>query len=655
MENSTIYKGWTFMDSEVKKIMSLIEEGKNFLLSGGAGSGKTYSLVQVIREVITEFPSSKIACMTYTNASAHEIERRVDHSNLNVSTIHDFLWDNIKNFQGELKSTLVEMINTEGSGIRLNGIEEKVSEDFYVKNRDINFCIQYKEYLKLQDGIISHDEVLKLSEKMFFKYPKITFFVKSRYPFIFIDEYQDTSPLIIKILLKYFPKINKKCVIGFFGDSMQSIYNDGIGNIEKYLFSETNTEGCVYEVQKKQNRRCPQAIINLANKLRLDTLQQELSTDPTAPNMHDGHVKNGSISFYYSSEDNTEELKRRLTNEYGWDFLDTTNTKELRLTHNLIANEAGFQTLMQIHDSDKIIEYGNRLKKYAKSKGLLDEIKQLTLREVIDVFEKRFPDDSKWKPTKGQQQFMDINADIYEEALDMPFAAIACYVDKEQLLNDKSEEDSLNGTGSKLSPLNQHLHKIEHCIQLYLSKEYNEFMRVSSFKQIFYATQKKSLREGIDKIAKSCDSMTISDVIDLADELQICIKDDKLETYIANNPYLWERIKDVSYQEAHNVYHYRMGNQPFSTQHKTKGLEYDNVLVILKSNWSNYDFTSLFCDNGKSETVIERTKRLFYVCCTRAKENLVVYFPFASDCVVKGAKIMFGENNVHEIQTSQRD
>ena len=50
------------MDKEVEKIIEHIENGENFLLSGGAGSGKTYSLVQVIREVITRHPSSKIWC-----------------------------------------------------------------------------------------------------------------------------------------------------------------------------------------------------------------------------------------------------------------------------------------------------------------------------------------------------------------------------------------------------------------------------------------------------------------------------------------------------------------------------------------------------------------------------------------------------------------
>lgn len=639
------------MDQEVEKIIEHIEKGENFLLSGGAGSGKTYSLVQVIREVIARHPSSKIACMTYTNASVHEIERRVDHTNLNVSTIHDFLWDNIKNFQRELKITLIEMLNTEDSGVSLNGYEGEVPSDFFDKDREPEFVIQYKEYLKLQDGIVSHDEVLKLSERMFAKYPKIVSFVKSRYPFIFIDEYQDTNPLIVKILLEYFPEVSKKCIVGFFGDSMQAIYDDGVGDINEYLVTDENPEGCVYEVQKKQNRRCPQSVITLANSLRLDNLRQEPSTDMKAPNMTaDGHVKEGAVSFYYSDENKTDVLKEKLTNELEWDFSDTDNTKELRLTHNLIANEAGFTTLMQIHDSDKIIEYGKRIRDYAKTKGVLDDIKSLIFEESIKTLSSKYPEDEKkWSPTKAQQDFINANSALYTEALTMPFESIACYVDKDQLLDDKSEEDAGKGTGSKLSPLNQHLHKIEHCIQLYLDKDYNEFMRSTSVKQIVRASQKKELREGIDKIVSSYNDMTISEVIDLADSLEICIKDDKVNSYIDSNPYLWRRIKEVSYKEARNVYDYRMGNKPFSTQHKTKGLEYNNVLVILKSNWTKYNFESLFYNAGKNVSIVERTKKLFYVCCTRAKENLVVYFPSASNQVIEGAKVLFGKNNVYKL------
>ena len=78
------------LEQEVQEIFQCIDEDRNFLLSGGAGSGKTYSLVSVIRQFISENPSEKVACMTYTNAAVKEIEERVNHKNLNVSTIHDF-------------------------------------------------------------------------------------------------------------------------------------------------------------------------------------------------------------------------------------------------------------------------------------------------------------------------------------------------------------------------------------------------------------------------------------------------------------------------------------------------------------------------------------------------------------------------------------
>ena len=96
---------------EYQQIMKLIRNEENFLLSGGAGSGKTYTLVQVIRKVIAEYPTTNVACMTYTNAAVKQIEERVNHENLKVTTIHDFLWDIIKNYQTELKKVLIELIN----------------------------------------------------------------------------------------------------------------------------------------------------------------------------------------------------------------------------------------------------------------------------------------------------------------------------------------------------------------------------------------------------------------------------------------------------------------------------------------------------------------------------------------------------------------
>ena len=99
---------------ETNEILAAVKEGKNFLLSGGAGSGKTYSLVETIAGLIEQKPLAEIACITYTNAAALEVEHRASNQNLSVSTIHDFLWSSIKHFQIELKEILISLINDEG-------------------------------------------------------------------------------------------------------------------------------------------------------------------------------------------------------------------------------------------------------------------------------------------------------------------------------------------------------------------------------------------------------------------------------------------------------------------------------------------------------------------------------------------------------------
>ena len=78
------------LEDEVISIFECIKNRDNFVLSGGAGSGKTYSLVSVINELFAKDPHVKIACITYTNAAVHEIQGRISNRNLHISTIHDF-------------------------------------------------------------------------------------------------------------------------------------------------------------------------------------------------------------------------------------------------------------------------------------------------------------------------------------------------------------------------------------------------------------------------------------------------------------------------------------------------------------------------------------------------------------------------------------
>lgn len=401
--------------NEFFQIMKLIGNGDNFLLSGGAGSGKTYSLVQVIKQVITDNPTAKVACITYTNAAVKEIEERVNHKNLSVSTIHDFLWDCIKHFQKELKQSLVSLLNdTDVPQFKIDGLTT-VSTDYY-ENREEQISIQYKEYLKLKDGIISHDELLILSEYMFRKYWKLCDIVKDKYKFIFIDEYQDTHEVVVKILLEYLSRTAKKCVIGFFGDAMQAIYDNGIGNIDAYKGA---SEGLVKEVKKVQNRRNPRTVITLANRLRTDGIIQEASSDISAPNMVNGSLKDGSVLFLYSDNDEISNVEHFLSENYGWDFSCANKTKELNLTHNLIADKAGFRTLMDVYDKDLILAFKKRIKDYIKDNNIMEDFSDKTFGEVVEFLQrgKSGKELKKVQPTPSMQQFIDANGDLYSYVL----------------------------------------------------------------------------------------------------------------------------------------------------------------------------------------------------------------------------------------------
>lgn len=628
------------VENEVTEILTLIKQGKNFLLSGGAGSGKTYSLVQVIKEVIKADPRSTVACMTYTNAAVKEIEERVNHANLKVTTIHDFLWDNIKSFQKDLKSSLIEIINDDA--FKTQSPDGKVGDDYY----DILVePIRYRQGARIRDGVISHDEVIELANYMFKKYPRLGDILKDKYPYIFVDEYQDSHPLVIEILLSVLKGGGKKNIIGLFGDAMQSIYDEGVGDVKTYIGT-----GVITEVIKVQNRRNPFNVIELANVLRTDGIKQKPSEDLKAPNMVNGLIKPGTVKFVYSDSSDLNFIKEKI----GWNFSNTKETKELNLTHNLIAGKAGFGGLMEIYDRDPIINLkGDTVKKikdHEKSGNPFVINEDDTFDKVVDMVA---PADR-----QGILKKVLVNSqypELYKKLKDLPFNLVRkMYLDKDNLVDDKKEDSADESkTGSKRDSLIKHLFKIYNNVKLYRTKQYNEFIRTTEY-PIHSIKNKIELREIIEALS-STSELTIGEVIEFANEKRICLKDDSFDRFILNNEYLYDRVKTVPFQEFINLYEYLEGNTPFSTQHKIKGAEFDNVLVVLDNGgWNKYNFEYLFDETvfntlstAKKKSfpgILSRTQKIFYVCCTRAKENLVVFYRKPSESIVEGAEKLFAGN-----------
>lgn len=648
MGDTTLYQGGarvvaSRLDKEVEEILLHIKQNHNFLLSGGAGSGKTYSLVQTLKQISILYPNAQIACITYTNAAAIEIMNRANIANLRVSTIHDFLWENISIFPNDLRLTLVDLVNMEDSGIK-----KPNQDEVFLLSSDV--AVQYKEYVRLANGEISHDEVLVLANEMYKKYSKLCDILNDRYPFIFVDEYQDASPLVVDILLNYLQKSKHRNIIGFFGDSMQSIYDDkSVGDIEEYV-----SRGIVHKIEKEQNRRNPNAVIKLANKLRIDGLEQKESNDIDAPNMNEGKLKEGTAKFLFSQNIEVSSVKKSKWCE-GWNFNDSKQTKELRLTHNLIASEAGFDELMQIYDNDPIFKFKKEFKKAAEQKHYVIA-ENATVDEVVKGMD--------WKYKKGVnegKQHLDVLLSENEVQTLYNYVKLwsyekfnQIYMDKDSLIDDRVEVAGTVVREAKRDYLIQHLFKIQDIIFLYKNQIFNELLQKTQIK-IVMNSDKAKLVDNIEKLI-SMENESIESVVDFVDQVGLCRKDDKFLSFVEKNEYLYWRVQQVKYGEFQNLYKYLEGYTPFSTQHKIKGLEYENVLVFLENGgWSNYNFEYLFNEHifstlskSKQETyprILKRTKKLFYVCVTRAKGNLVVFYPNPTEGVLEGAIELFGEEN----------
>ncbi|PHV34560.1 DNA/RNA helicase [Janthinobacterium sp. BJB312] len=625
------------LEPEVIAVLAYAHKGSNFLLGGGAGSGKTYSLVQVIGELLRTDLVSSIACITYTNAAVREIESRVSDERLHVSTIHDFLWGTINSYQAELRLRLIELMKGDDPKIKPGNLA--ITDGMLD-----GVIIQYKEYRILGKGIISHDEVITLACAMFEKYPKIRDILRDKYSYILVDEYQDTAPEVINILLDYLPQSRRKGACGFFGDAMQSIYDDGIGSIKGYVDT-----GTVHEVRKEQNRRNPKLIFELGNKMRFDGLAQRASNDEKAPNMSNGVVKEGKIRFYYSTND--ADKVNAVREDLNWDFDNVRETKELNLSYSLIAPQAGFGELMEIYDGDCVLGFRDRIVDYIKKNDALSNYDELSFGEVVTALSVGKEDKAlnPVSPTKSMAAFIATHQNLLDEANKCNFLEFRkMYVDKDQLVDDKKHSDlEVARKGSKRCNFIKHVFKILELVHLYEKHKYNEFLRRTEFR-IRRQGDKTRLKNCIQTITEMS-GRPILEVIDYAHEQGLCIKDDRFEEFRTHKNYLFKRLIDVPCSTYQKVFDYVEGRTAYSTQHKIKGLEFDRVLVILDAgDWNKYNFNYIFEGGGK-DSVRERSQKLFYVCCTRAKDFLAMYFRSPSEATIIQAKEWFGVDNVVKI------
>lgn len=359
----------TQVEDEVLEALQAARSNQDFLLKGGAGSGKTHSMLGFLDEVYAGQPQARVACVTFTNVAVNEIRGRFSTSNIEVSTIHNFLWSLISRYQKNLKDSLARLVN---AGDIKSSLTPPIDSTIWTDS------IKYGEWLNVEAGEVSHDEILKLAEDIFSTHMTMAKILTDSFDYVLVDEYQDTPAAVIRILVDLLPAPTDRSMrIGLFGDSEQAIYEADNGRAVLALAVQS---GRIRVITKTVNRRNPAAVLRIINRLRADGLQQIQSTDPEAPN----HNIEGTAHFIYTTGTGLDTaMLERLELVKGWDF-SPHKTKLLYLSKSMIARENRFPQLMRIYDKDRVVQYARRLKDHL-AKTDLTPADNATLGSVIEA------------------------------------------------------------------------------------------------------------------------------------------------------------------------------------------------------------------------------------------------------------------------------
>ena len=348
----------------------------HFKVFAGPGAGKTHFLVENIKNIvinndlIINSKSRKVACITYTNSAVSEIKDRLDDclDYVEVSTIHGFIIENIiKPFQQTLKTIMKNdfeisieskgIISSQIEGLNIfHGIEKERIYEYikqnssafggelsYSKNDMGKIQVKNEEFLKsIRNGLpynpvfssppkirqehvkaikeftwdvvrkLTHDEILYFGYRILQTNPTALYSIRVKFPFIFVDEFQDTNPLQT-LLIQLIG--NKSTRIGVVGDIAQSIYSfQGAtpSDFQSFRIDGTITE----ELSIQGNRRSTDNIVNFCNFLRQsdqNVIQKSIRQYPD--DISKKRAESKPIHFVMSNEKSQEILDSILADD----------------------------------------------------------------------------------------------------------------------------------------------------------------------------------------------------------------------------------------------------------------------------------------------------------------------------------------------------
>jgi len=599
------------VDHEIQGYLKL-ENPKSFFLFAGAGSGKTRSLVTALLYIRDQFGNKlhvqgkKVAVITYTNAAADVIQRRIDFNPLFViSTIHSFVWTLIKPFPADIKVWLINNLQEEIEELYAElakgrpGTKTEIARkaSLAAKQRRLANLSTVTQFTYNPNGenagkdALNHSEVVKIAANFLSTKPLLQHILISQYPILFIDESQDTNKHLMEAILSVELTHKGKFLLGLFGDTMQRIYLDGKSDLG------VNLPPHWAKPSKLVNYRSPQRIIALINKIRLsvDGRQQI-----PAPAREEGFVRLFMAPNTAKNKDALEakvqQQMETLTKDAEW--LQDKSVKKLILEHHMAAHRLGFSEMFDIlYSVDKF------------ATGLLDgslSIVKLFSELVLPLLLAK---------RKGDEFAVANILQKHSPLLDASFLKNNSEKQLNQLKKAGAAVNALYDAWHEKKPTFKEILDIVHTVHLF---------EVPTKLQPFLTPNE----EGINVAPTNPPAADTAQETITEEETN-----DDLTQYNAIQAFLNGPFDQI---QAYSDY---IGERtPFDTHQGIKGCEFPRVMVIVddaESRGSLYKYDKLFgaeppsktdLDNEKvgKDSGISRPKRLFYVTCSRAESSLAI-------------------------------
>lgn len=585
------------VDEMLAEFLSL-EKPTSFFLYAGAGSGKTRSLVNALHYLANTYRDTlrlhgrKVAVITYTNAACDEITRRTEYDPLFVvRTIHSFAWLQIQGFNADIRAWLKDNLQREivdlqaeeakgRAGTKASAARQAQIES---KQRRLDRIANVKTFTYNPTGdnrernALNHSEVIKIFSTFLLEKPLMQRMFVEKFPFLLIDESQDTSRALIDALFVVQKAHAERFCLGLIGDTMQRIYPDGKERIEGEIPQSWATP------EKRLNHRSPQRIVRLINRIRggVDNHIQEPRDDQP-----EGWVRLFVFPVDAPEKPTLERRVRdymaRLTGDQDW--IDTGKCKILTLEHHMAARRMGFPQMFEALAS-------------------------------VDDYRTGFLDGS-FAPTRFYTHY--ILPLIAAQNKGDKFAVAKLVRESSPLLSKEALKDNEN-------PIAQ-LRAVQAAIDSLIALWTNGEPTCAEIATNIAETNLFSIPDGLKAaLAARQAARTQKPGDEEADPVS-----DQMAALVAFLDCAFSEIAPYAAYVAHEA--------PFDTHQGVKGLEFERVMVLMDDGDARgflFGYEKLLgakaptatdiknAQEGK-ETSLDRTRRLFYVTCSRARSSLAL-------------------------------